>query len=287
MYDKMMYTDHHHIDEERFCMTMTSMKMTRLVEESLSNEDLRTSYNRENDQLRIEWKESKKGLMVELPPLIAKYNDRGEDAVQEVIKDIKQALQLMNEEHSLINMEKHIYPVIRATSFPRESGGKQLVTMDHTAETRIYYALDLQASYRLIDEAMLEEASISRESLHEMAMFNVRSLPYDYKQDEVNDNTFYFLASQDGYDASRILNESFLNEMEKASQGDMAVAVPHQDVLIVADIKNDTGYDILAQMTMRFFSEGRVPITALPFIYEEGRLEPIFILARNKPQNRN
>ena len=32
----------------------------------------------------------------------------------------------------------------------------------------------------------------------------------------------------------------------------MAVAVPHQDVLIIADIRNDTGYDILAQITMGF-----------------------------------
>ena len=47
--------------------------------------------------------------------------------------------------------------------------------------------------------------------------------------------------------------------------GTMAVAVPHQDVLIIADIKNDTGYDILAQMTMSFFASGRVPITAFPF----------------------
>lgn len=268
-------------------MTMTSIKMKRLLEKKLVNENLRTSYNRDNDQFRIEWKQTKKGLTVELPQLVAKYNERGEEAVNDIIQDIKQALQLMNEEHSLAGMEKHIYPVIRSTSFPKESGDKQLVTKEHTAETRIYYALDLQTSYRLIDETMLEAENISPESLHEMAMFNLRSLPKKYNTDEVNGNTFYFLATQDGYDASRILNDSYLSEMESKCEGEMAVAVPHQDVLIVADIRNDTGYDVLAQMTMRFFSEGRVPITALPFIYENNALEPIFILARNKPQNNN
>ena len=62
----------------------------------------------------------------------------------------------------------------------------------------------------------------------------------------------------------------------------MAVAVPHQDVLIIGDIENDTGYDIIAQMTMSFFASGRVPITALSFLYEDGELEPIFILGKNK-----
>ncbi len=56
---------------------------------------------------------------------------------------------------------------------------------------------------------------------------------------------------------------------------------------IFADIQNDMGYDILAQMTMKFFAEGRVPITSLPFLYDEKQLEPIFILAKNKPKDEN
>jgi uncharacterized protein YtpQ (UPF0354 family) len=53
-------------------------------------------------------------------------------------------------------------------------------------------------------------------------------------------------------------------------------------VLIIADIRNNTGYDVLAQMAMSFFANGRVPITALSFLYENGELEPIFILGKNK-----
>lgn len=265
-------------------MKMTTIKMKRMLENKLKNDDYRMSYNRDNDQLRIEWKDTKQGLTIELPQLVSKYNERGEETVDAIVHDVNQALQLMKEEHDLIGKEKHIYPVIRSTSFPKTSGNKKLVTKDHTAETRIYYALDLDNSYRLIDESMLEEANINQSQLHEIAMFNVRSLSKGYAQDEVSDNVYYFLAQQDGYAASRILNEAFLEKMEQKCTGDMAVAVPHQDVLIIADIRNDTGYDVLAQMTMRFFSEGRVPITALPFLYEGGKLEPIFILARNKPK---
>jgi uncharacterized protein YtpQ (UPF0354 family) len=63
--------------------------------------------------------------------------------------------------------------------------------------------------------------------------------------------------------------------------------VPHQDVLIVADLRNEIGYDIIAQMTMKFFFEGRVPITALSFMYENKELEPIFILGKKRRQKDN
>lgn len=62
-----------------------------------------------------------------------------------------------------------------------------------------------------------------------------------------------FLNTNDGYDATRILNESLLQSMREKISGDMVVAVPHQDVLIIADIVNEIGYDIIAQMTMKFF----------------------------------
>ncbi|HEY9569773.1 MAG TPA: DUF1444 family protein, partial [Metalysinibacillus sp.] len=63
---------------------------------------------------------------------------------------------------------------------------------------------------------------------------------------------------------------------------DMTLSVPHQDVLIIGDIRDEVGYDVLAQLTMHYFSVGMVPITSLSFVYDDGELEPIFILAKNK-----
>ncbi|PAV30119.1 DUF1444 domain-containing protein [Virgibacillus profundi] len=266
-------------------MKMTSLKLKKILEERLSNDNYRTSYNRDKDTFRIEWKESKQGMTVTLPNVISKYNQRGEEAIDELVDHITEALKIMNEEHHLIGMEKFIYPVIRSTSFPTETkSGMKLLTKEHTAETRIFYALDLGKSYKLIDEALLEKEGWTKDRIDEIASFNVRSLPVDRKRDRVADNDFYFIATQDGYDASRILNEAFLEEMKANAKGELAVAVPHQDVLIIADIENKTGYDILAQMTMKFFAEGRIPITSLSFIYEDRKLEPVFILAKNRPK---
>lgn len=65
------------------------------------------------------------------------------------------------------------------------------------------------------------------------------------------------------------------------------VGVPHQDVLILADIRNKTGYDVMAHLTMEFFTKGLVPITSLSFGYDNGHLEPIFILGKNNKQKRD
>lgn len=266
-------------------MKMTSIKMKRLLEDKLKNDAYRTSFDRDKDQFRIEWKESKQGITITLPAVIAKYNERGDEAVEELIDHIEEALKIMNEKHELTGMEKNIYPVIRATSFPTKTkSGIKLVTKEHTAETRVFYALDLGRSYRLIDEDILKQEAWEAEKIHEIALFNLRSLKTDYKVDTVRENKFYFISTQDGYDGSRILNEAFLEEMKANCEGDMAVAVPHQDVLIIVDVVNDTGYDVLAQLTMQFFAEGRIPVTSLSFIYENKKLEPIFIMGKNKPK---
>src|SRR5690625_120339 len=266
-------------------MKMTSIKLKKILEERFNNPELRTSFHREKDTFRVEWKDTSQGLTLTLANVVVKYNQQGETAIDELEDHITEALCIINEKHDMTGKEAHIYPVIRSTSFPSvTNAGAKLVTKDHTAETRIYYALDLGKSYRLIDEHMLTEEKWSKERIDEIATFNVRSLTYDYKVDQVANNDFYFIATQDGYDASRILNDAFLAEMKANCKGDLTVAVPHQDVLILADIQNNTGYDILAQMTMKFFTEGRIPITSLPFIYDNYTLEPIFILAKNRKQ---
>lgn len=263
-------------------MKMDSLKMKKELETRLKSENRSFHFDRKNDQLRIENDKTGKGITISLPGIIAKWETQKEKAIEEVVYYVEEGLNAMNEDPELTGQEKSIFPVIRSTSFPKEAEeGVPFLFDDHTAETRIYYALDQGKTYRLIDVKILEREGWSPERIREIALFNVRSLSTQVKEDRVAGNIFYFLNSNDGYDASRILNEAFLKEMATKVTGTMALAVPHQDVLIIADIQNQTGYDILAQMTMGFFANGRVPITALSFLFEDGELEPIFILGKN------
>ncbi len=262
---------------------MNSTKMNKELQKRLAHPDRRFEFDRKQDQLRIENKHTGKGMTISLAGIVAKWHEQKDAAIDEVVYYVEEGLGALESDPELSGKEKKIYPVIRSTSFPLESRENiPFLYDDHTAETRIYYALDLGNTYRLIDKKLLEKEQWDEKRIKETALFNVRSLSTDLKEDHVAGNTFYFLNKNDGYDASRILNDSFLKEMSTRMKGTMAVAVPHQDVLIIVDIENDTGYDILAQMTMSFFASGRVPITALSFLYEDGELEPIFILGKNK-----
>lgn len=267
---------------------MTVKKLREILEDKLANPDRNISFDREKNVLRIENIHTKKGINISLPPLLAKWEEKKDAAIEEVVYLVNEGLTAMTMDDIELNgKEKRIFPVIRSTSFPKQTkAGKTLVTDEHTAETRIYYAVDLGKTFRLIDENMLEKAGWEKEQLREVARFNVRSLPCPLKVDTVAENNFYFLNSNDGYDASRILNETLLKDMEEKVEGKLVISIPHQDVLIFADIKNDTGYDILAQMTMSYYTAGQVPITSLSFYYENGKLQPIFIMAQNKPKRK-
>lgn len=261
-------------------MKIDSQYVKKLIEERLDNKQLSFQFDKEKNTLRVEDGESKKGVVLSLPGIVAKYEINKEQAIEEVIYYVEETINAMKKEIKNIQKDK-IFPVIRATSFPKKNNQDiEFLTDDHTAETRVYYAEDMGKTYRLLDVSVLQE--ICHEDIKKIASGNLASLETVVKQDEVAGNIFYFFRTNDGYDASRILNTALLNKYERQIEGTMVVAVPHQDVLIVADIRNEVGYDIIAQMTINFFASGLIPITSLSFLYKNGELEPIFILGKNR-----
>lgn len=267
---------------------MNVFQMRDKLKARLNHLDVDFKFDREEETLRIYRTDNYKGVTIKLNAIVAKYEEQKDKIIDEIVYYVEEAIAQMGD-HSLEKMEDlKIMPVVRATSFDKKTKeGHSFIYSEHTAETNIYYALDLGKSYRLIDESMLKTLNMTEQQIKEMSLFNVRKLKNKYSTDEVKGNIFYFINSNDGYDASRILNTSFLNEVQEQCEGEMLVAVPHQDVLIIADIRNKTGYDVMAHLTMEFFTKGVVPITSLSFGYDKGHLEPIFILGKNNKQKRN
>ncbi|GGL42409.1 DUF1444 family protein [Sporolactobacillus putidus] len=259
---------------------MNQQELRKILTERLASEGRRIRYDHKSAKLRVIDEDSGKGVTLSLADILNRCSEEGLRALEETVYYADCALRDMKRSPNLKGKENKIFPVIRSASFPRAtSDGRELVSRAHTAETRIFYAVDLENSYRLLDRQFLRQEGMDEERLFETADFNLRSLPAKPKKDVVQNNAFYFINYNDGYDASRILNSRLLERMKNKAAGDLTVAVPHQDVLIFGDIVNPAGYDILAQMTMKFFASGSVPITILPFIYDNGELEPIFILA--------
>ncbi|MBC2075804.1 DUF1444 domain-containing protein [Listeria marthii] len=260
---------------------MTTLKMKERLEKELAALNRQFSYNRDNDTLSV--MQNGKKVTLTIPQIIANYENDGDAAIEKIVYYVEEGFRAAVGNVELETNKSNIYPVVRATSFPSETkAGESLLTDEHTAETKIFYAYDLGKSYRFIEESMLKEADLTHEEIKEAAFRNLSKLEIPLKKDSVNGNDFYFVRTNDGYDASRLLNDAFLREMREKLTGEMVLAVPHQDVLIIGDIQDNTGYDVLAHMTMGFFADGLVPITSLPFVYNNGKLEPIFIMAKNR-----
>lgn len=258
-------------------------KVLKKLEEKRS--DFNADFNRDKEMLRVERKDNNKGLNVSLSKAVDK-SKKDEKFLDEIVYYIDETLERMKDEE-IKSEDAVIYPVIRSTSFYDETkDGTPFITDEHTNETDIYYAIDFKNSYRLIDETLAESLGMKQEDIRTLAVNNMKSLEIEFKKDTIQDNDFYFVNHNDGYDASRILNEEFLGEMHGKCTGEMMVGLPHQDVLIIADVKNSVGYDIMAQMMMQYFAEGLTPITSLSFSYREKRLEPVFILGKQKNYNK-
>ncbi|RIN32533.1 DUF1444 domain-containing protein [Staphylococcus succinus] len=267
---------------------MNVFQMRDKLKDRLSHLNVKFSFNREEETLRISRVDNGEGVTVKLSKIVAKYNNQKEKIVDEIVYYVEEAIEQMKGDTLSGIDDIQIMPVLRSPSFDKkDKNGNKFVIERHTAETNIYYAVDLGKSYRLVDEQMLEQMKLTKQQLKEMALFNIRKLENKYTTDEVKGNIFYFVNSNDGYDASRILNTTFLNEIQDQCEGEMLVAVPHQDVLIIADIRNKTGYDVMAHLTMEFFTKGLVPITSLSLGYDKGHFEPIFILGKNNKQKRD
>jgi uncharacterized protein YtpQ (UPF0354 family) len=228
------------------------------------------------------------GVKVKLAPLFAKIEQQESEQqqwidsfVEKIILTAKEAIQ----KHHLRGNEARIYPVLRPTSFITMGKNKSMVWREHTAETTVMYALDLEASYILITKEMLEDAGITEGELHDKALANLARLESVPKQDKVGENIFYFFAADDSYSASRVLNPDLLSWMSQKVTGKMGVALPHQDVLIIADIADAKGAYMLAQIAVDFSMRGNVPISSIPFMYVDGELEPYMVMRNPKPRH--
>ena len=208
----------------------------------------------------------------------SKKTDINDKKVDEFIYYIVENLKSQSsmEINNLDDITKKVFPVLRATGFNKDNK-KNLIKFSHTNETDIYLAVDFAKGYKLLTKKDLDSVSIAEDELLVMAKENLANLELKYNKDEVLGNTFYFLNAKDGYDGARFLDKNVLNYFYEKIGGSYYIGLPHQDTLIIADIKNKKGLEILQKMMVHFFTEGLVPITTITFKYDGENVESLFI----------
>lgn len=202
--------------------------------------------------------------------------DERRQSLYSFVDHVTAAIRARGVERNLHGREEEVFPVLRHAS---QAQGSSWISIPHTEETVVAYALDHGEGYSLITAGLLTSAGWSQEKLHQCAMNNLQRLPFSVKTQQVGDTAVHFISPTDGYAASRVLLTPHLEEMDRTKKGStLGVAVPHQDVLIVADLHDDHGAQLLARLAYDFASKGPTPICPLPFFYEQGELTPYLIV---------
>jgi uncharacterized protein YtpQ (UPF0354 family) len=171
-----------------------------------------------------------------------------------------------------------IVPVVKDRPWIEEArnamiarGAKKLpenVFEDLNSDLVVLYAEDSPKNIRYLEPKDLENAHIERKDLRTLACQNLkRLLP---KIERHGANGLYMISAGGDYEASLLLLDSIWTDMKKEVTGDVVVAIPTRDLLVVTGSENREGIGKMKQIVQKAASEGSYRLTTKLFVFRDG-----------------
>ena len=150
----------------------------------------------------------------------------------------------------------------------KTSGKAQDVLFEEfNKELVVVYAEDSEKRMRFL--LSTDDIGVERKELRKLAVDNLaRILP---KIEMQGDDVFAMLTAGGDYEASLLLFDDIWNGGQIKVEGDIVVAVPAKNVLLVTGSQNRKGLAALRTLAAKFVSENRYRITDALFVYRNGR----------------
>lgn len=160
---------------------------------------------------------------------------------------------------------RHALAARGATKFPEH------VYEDLNSDLIILYAEDSPKNIRYVGPKDLEDAHIERNGLRTLACENLkRLLP---KIERHGTNGLFMMVAGGDYEASLLLLDSIWVDLKKEVRGDVVVAIPSRDLLLVTGSEDSQGVEKVKTMVEKSFSQGAYRLTKKLFVYREGKLD--------------
>jgi uncharacterized protein YtpQ (UPF0354 family) len=135
----------------------------------------------------------------------------------------------------------------------------------------IVYAEDSPNSVRYLVAKDLEEAHIDRKDLRGLACTNLlRQLPKVKKEGAKN---LYILNVGGDYEASLLLLDSVWSDVQKDVHGDIVVAIPTRDVLMVTGSQDSQALKEMKKLVDEAFTQGAYTLTKQLFVRRDGTFD--------------
>jgi len=133
----------------------------------------------------------------------------------------------------------------------------------------VFYGEDLPGAVRFLMRKDLEAAGIEREELRALACENLkRLLP---KIECHGSDGVYMVTAGGTYEASLLLLDGLWNRGQMDVRGDIVLAIPTRDLLLVTGSEYPEGIDKVRQMVKDAYGKGPYSLTPKLFVYRDGR----------------
>lgn len=137
------------------------------------------------------------------------------------------------------------------------------------ADLIIVYAEDSPKNISYITPKELETAHIDKKELRGLACENLKRLLPKIERHGAN-GTFMLTAGGD-YEASLLLLDSVWNDMQKDVRGDIVVAIPTRDLLLVTGSDDREGLEKLRQTVDKVSAQSAYKLTTKLFVRRDGK----------------
>lgn len=100
---------------------MNVFQMRDKLKDRLKHLDVKFSFNRDEETLRVSRNDNGKGVTVKLSTIVAKYKEQKENIVDEIVYYVEEAIEQMKGEALSETENIEIMPVLRSPSFDKKT----------------------------------------------------------------------------------------------------------------------------------------------------------------------
>ena len=146
-------------------------------------------------------------------------------------------------------------------------GGREHVYEDLNKELVIVYAEDTEKRTRyLLND---DDLGVARGDLRKLAVDNLMRILPKIKMEQTEE--FGSLTAGGDYEASLLLMDHIWSGGQIKVEGDIVVAVPAKNVLLITGSQNRKGLAAVRKLAAHFVAENSYRLTDTLFVYREGR----------------
>jgi uncharacterized protein YtpQ (UPF0354 family) len=172
-----------------------------------------------------------------------------------------------------------IVPVVKDPAWLAEAlarggkGDKAQVWERYNRDIVVFYAQDSESTIRYLVESDLRDLGLARSDLRALAVANLDSILPEVKLHAADG--VYMITAGGTYEASLILLDAIWKSPQLAVKGDLVVAIPTRDVLLVTGSRDRAGLAQVRKMVAEAARDAPYRLTDTLFVRRSGRFEPL------------